>query len=67
MAMNVRTVVVSVAFAIAVAGALVEVHWLDPASMLAAAVLLVGAAALASYLPARRATRVDPAILLRAD
>jgi predicted permease len=44
---------------------LFEVHWLDPTSMVAAALLLVGAAALASYLPARRATRVDPVIMLR--
>jgi putative ABC transport system permease protein len=45
---------------------LFEVHWLDPASMVAAALLLVGASALASYLPARRATSVDPVVTLRA-
>jgi predicted permease len=45
---------------------LFEVSWLDPASMVAAALMVVGAAALASYLPARRAARVDPAIILRA-
>ena len=45
---------------------LFEVHWLDPASMVAAALLLVTASALASYLPARRATSVDPAVVLRA-
>jgi ABC-type antimicrobial peptide transport system permease subunit len=45
---------------------LFEVHWLDPTSMVAAALLLVAASALASYLPARRATRVDPATVLRA-
>jgi putative ABC transport system permease protein len=45
---------------------LFEVHSLDPTSMVAAALLLVGASALSSYLPARRATRVDPAIVLRA-
>ena len=44
---------------------LFEVHWLDPASMVAAALLLVTASALASYLPARRATSVDPAVVLR--
>jgi putative ABC transport system permease protein len=46
---------------------LFEVHWLDPASMVAAALLLVGGSALASYLPARRATSVDPVIVLRAS
>jgi hypothetical protein len=33
----------------------------------AAGLLVVGASALASYLPARRATRVDPVALLRAN
>ena len=46
-------------------GLLFDVHPLDPASMLGAALLLVGASALASYLPARRATRVDPLAVLR--
>ena len=48
-------------------GLLFGVHPLDPASLLAAALLLVGVSALASYLPARRATRVDPITLLRTD
>jgi putative ABC transport system permease protein len=48
-------------------GLLFEVHPLDPATMLAAALLLVGASALASYLPARRVTRVNPIALLRTD
>jgi ABC-type lipoprotein release transport system permease subunit len=34
--------------------------------MLGAVLLVVGAAALASYLPASRAARVDPLTLLRA-
>jgi ABC-type lipoprotein release transport system permease subunit len=46
---------------------LFEVQPLDPTALLAAALLLVGASALASYLPARRATRVDPIALLRTE
>ena len=48
-------------------GLLFEVHPLDPASMLGAALLLIGVSALASYLPARRATHVNPIALLRTD
>ncbi|HEX8360797.1 MAG TPA: ABC transporter permease [Longimicrobium sp.] len=39
----------------------------DPPAFLAAALFLACAAALAAYLPARRAARLDPAIALRAD
>lgn len=42
------------------------VHPLDPVSLLAAAFLLLGVSALASSLPARRAARVDPMVVLRA-
>jgi ABC-type antimicrobial peptide transport system permease subunit len=39
----------------------------DPASYLAASAVLVAAAALASYLPAHRATRINPVEALRAE
>lgn len=39
----------------------------DPATLLSVAALMVGAAALASYLPARRAARIDPADVLRSQ
>ncbi len=48
-------------------GLLFDVDPLDPATMLSAAVLLVAVSALAAYLPARRAMRVDPIAMLRAD
>jgi putative ABC transport system permease protein len=56
---------VAVAAARVVRGLLFAVHPLDPASLLGAALLLVAASALACYLPARRAARVDPIALLR--
>lgn len=40
---------------------------LDPATYAAVCLILIGAAALASYFPARRATRVDPVEALRIE
>jgi putative ABC transport system permease protein len=48
-------------------GLLFEIAPLDPPTVVAAAILLVAAAAVASYLPARRASSVDPISSLRAE
>ena len=48
-------------------GLLFETEPLDPVSLVTAAFVLVGAAAVATWLPARRATRVDPIEVLRAQ
>jgi ABC-type antimicrobial peptide transport system permease subunit len=39
----------------------------DPITLFAASTVLIGIAALAGWIPARRASRVDPANTLRAD
>jgi ABC-type lipoprotein release transport system permease subunit len=46
---------------------LFEVSPTDPVTLGAVALLLVGIALLASWLPARRAARVDPMVALRAE
>lgn len=48
-------------------GMLFEVDLLDPPTILGAALLLIGASALASYVPVRRATRVDAVAMLRSE
>jgi putative ABC transport system permease protein len=49
------------------AGFLYEVTTTDPATFLLVTALLALTAALASYAPARRATRVDPLVALRSE
>jgi putative ABC transport system permease protein len=48
-------------------GMLYDVTPLDPATYAAVAALFAAAALLASYLPARRATQVDPVVALRCE
>lgn len=48
-------------------GMLFEVDPVDPLTMAGAALLLIAASALASYVPVRRATRVDAASMLRSQ
>jgi putative ABC transport system permease protein len=69
--------VASVGIAVGLAGALVvmramggvlfDVSATDPVSLVAAVGVLIGVTAAASWLPARRAARLDPAQALRAD
>ena len=46
---------------------LYDVRTFDPAILAGASLLLVSAVAIASYIPARRAVRIDPAVTLRPE
>jgi ABC-type antimicrobial peptide transport system permease subunit len=50
-----------------VRGMLFEVDPLDPPTLAGAALVLIAASLLAAYVPTRRATRLDPAGMLRSQ
>lgn len=71
MILTVTGLVAGIAAALAVtrlvASMLVNVSPADPMTFAGAAIFLASVALLASYLPARRATKVDPMVALRCE
>ena len=71
----VRVVLIGAAIGIAgaaiggrlLASQLYGVSWIDPMSLAATSAVLLATAAIAAFLPARRAARIDPVQALRAD
>jgi putative ABC transport system permease protein len=59
--------IIAIAGSRLIRGLLFEVSATDPVTFVAVAAGLLGIALLASYIPARRATRVDPMIALRGE
>jgi ABC-type antimicrobial peptide transport system permease subunit len=57
----------AIALARAMAGVLYGVRAGDPAALVAVPLLLAGVAMLASFVPARRATKVDPVVALKGE
>jgi len=57
----------SLALAREFSGLLYRVTFRDPATFVGAVIVLTAVVALAGYLPARRASRIDPSVALRAN
>jgi predicted permease len=59
--------ILAMAFAKILAGLIVGLSWLDPSTLLSVTALLTSAVLLASWIPAVRATRVDPVRALKTE